>query len=386
MASVTALVTPELMKWARETMGLRLDEAARKIGRSVEEIQGWEDGTRKPTMSQLRKVSEVYKRPLAVFFLPEPPRDFTTLRDFRRLPERETREYSVELKLRIRTVDFRRRWLSEYLESEGVEPLSFVGSISLRTPASTTAKNIRHTLEIDTSDIKQLRFSEALRYWVRKAEEAGVFVFRGREIPLEQGRGFVISDRFAPVIYINSRDAWSAQIFTLAHELAHIWLGHSGISNLEVDGQVADQDVEKIEIYCNQVAAEVVLAPSEFHEVWSRLYQENLEHRIEKISREFKVSEEVIARRLLQEGKIEKQSYESVRARVKERWQQESIQKKSGWAKHSVKMASRNGHLFTRTVINGFRSGNISGRDASELLNVKINHFPRLAQEVGLAA
>lgn len=387
MTSVEALVTPAVMKWARDAMGYRLDEAARKIGRPVEDIQGWEDGTRRPTMAQLRKASEVYKRPLAVFYLPQPPRDFATLRDFRSLPESATREYGVELALLVRAVGFRHRWLSDYLESEGAEPLSFVGSVTTQTPARQTAQDIRHTLAIETAEIKRLSHpNEALRYWIRKIEAAGIFVFRGRAVAPEQARGFVISGRYAPIIFVNSGDALSAQIFTLAHELAHVWLGHTGISNLETSGRALNPEAEKIEVYCNQVAAEVVLEPAEFHEVWLRLHHPDLEQRIEKAAREFYVSEEVIARRLLQEGKIDKQAYEKVRAWVKQRWQEKSLKQKGGFATHPVKMAARNGHLFTRTVITGFRSGNISGNDASELLNVKINHFPQLAKEVGLPA
>lgn len=387
MASVAALVTPAVMKWAREKMGLRLDEAARKIGRPVEDVQGWEDGTRRPTMAQLRQASEVYKRPLAVFYLPEPPRDFTTLRDFRSLPDKETRQYGADLALLIRTVDFRRRWMSEYLESEGAETLLFVGSATLRTPPSQVAQDIRRTLAINTAHLRTLpTYRETLRYWIHQTEAAGIFVFRARDIALEEARGFVMSDRYAPIIVLNSRDALAAQIFTLAHELAHVWLGHTGISNLETTGHAVDQDSSTVETYCNRVAADVILEPAEFRQVWSLAHHPDLAQAIEKTAREFKVSEEVVARRLLQEGKLDQQTYESVRARVRQRWQEESLKQKGGRVAHEVKMAARNGHLFTRTVINGFRSGAISGRDASELLNVKINHFPRLAKKVGLVA
>ncbi len=383
MTSVEALITPAVMKWARESMGLRLDEAAKKIGRPVEDVEGWEDGSRRPTMAQLRKASEVYKRPMAVFYLPKPPRDFTTLRDFRSLPDSETRKFSADLALLIRAVDFRRRWLSDYLVGDGAEPLAFVGSVTLRTPPSQTAQNIRRTLEINTNEIKGTT-ADALRYWIGKAEAAGIFIFRSRDIPLDQARGFVMSDPYAPIVFINSRDAQAAQIFTLAHELAHVWLGHSGISNLELSGRTTDQEAAEIERYCNQAAAEVILEPAEFRQMWPRLGGENLTQQIGKAARAFRVSDEVIARRLLQEGIIDNQTYKKVRAEGKRRWEQEDQHKKAGPVRHSLRMATRNGHLFTRTIISGFRSGNISGRDASELLNVKINHFPQLAKEVGL--
>lgn len=385
MASVEALVTPEVIKWAREQMSLSLEEAARKIGRPVEDVAGWEDGSRRPTIAQLREASRVYKRPLAVFYLPAPPKGFSTLRDFRSLPESSPRQYSPELALLIRTADFRNRWLSEYLENDGVEPLPFVASASLGDPPGRVAADIRETLAITQTDLRHCSGrDEASRLWIRKAEAIGIFVFRLRSVSLAEARGFVISNAYAPMIFINANDAKAGQIFTLAHELAHIWLGHTGISNLETHGRMIDQEASAVETFCNQVAAEVILPPQDFRKSWA-VAEGDLDTKIARLAREFKVSELVIARRLFQEGIIARQVYEQIQTDVQKRWQEESRkEKKGGPVDYSVKMAAQNGHMFTKTVIAGFLSGAVSGRDASELLNVKINNFSKLGKAVGL--
>ncbi len=385
MASVEALVTPEVMKWAREQMSLSLDEAARKISRPVEDIIGWEDGTRRPTIAQLRDAARVYKRSLAVFYLSAPPEGFATLRDFRTLPESESRQYSPELALVVRTADFRQRWLSEYLEDEGNEPLSFVGSASLNDSPGRVAAGIRETLAMTHSELRECSgYDGALRLWIHKVEAAGVFVFRLRDVSVTEARGFVISDPYAPMIFLNANDAKAAQIFTLAHELGHLWLGHTGVSNLETRGRVIDQEADAVEVFCNQVAAEVILPPQRFREVWATAPSGALDKKIAKMAREFKVSEIVIARRLLQENVIARESYEEIQNNVKQRWEERRKEEKGGPVDYSIKMAARNGHMFTKTVLAGFLSGTISGRDASQLLNVKINNFTKLGKTVGL--
>lgn len=386
LVAVKALVTPELMRWAREQMGFSLDEAARKIRRPVEDVAGWEDGSRRPTIPQLRKASEVYKRPMAVFYLPQPPKDFQTLRDFRRLPDSYTRTFSPELALLVRTASYRQEWLHEYLEEEGAEPLPFVGSISLQDGAGRVAADIRRTLEISGEEIaKSGSRAAALRIWIRKAEKTGIFVFRSGDVSPEEARGFALSDPLAPVVFINSKDAKAAQIFTLAHELAHIWLGHRSISNLEPRGQVVGPEANSIEVFCNQVAAEIILEPNAFRRALRESPPgEELEKSIESLSRRFKVSEEVIARRMLQEGLIGDQTYQKLRAGYRKRWDDEQPQTREGGPTYYVTKAAQNGHLFTRTIIGGFLSGTISGRDASELLNVKLNNFAKLGEAVGL--
>ena len=314
MAKIEALITPSVLKWARERSGLTIEVASRKIGRTVAEILSWENGELKPTIPQARKAAEAYKRPLAVFYLPEPPRDFDTLRDFRSLPIDHPPEFSSELALLVRTAQYRMEWMSDFLRSEDVSPLPFVGSISINTPPTEASRKITETIQVSSSDQIQCgNRSEALRMWIDQTEKAGIFIFRQGQISLKEARGFVFCDYYAPFIFINSEDAKAAQLFTLAHELAHLWLNECGISNLEPIEFGNENEAAKIEVYCNKVASELVLNSSMFDFMLHKVDESKpIYDKVEELSGYFKVSEEVIARRMLNVGLLSADTYEDL--------------------------------------------------------------------------
>jgi Zn-dependent peptidase ImmA (M78 family) len=368
-----------------------VDEAAHKLGRPLEEISKWETGELRPTIPQARKASEVYRRPLAVFYLPEPPHDFETLRDFRTLPEGFSREYSHELSLLVRTTLYRQAWLKEFVIQEQGEPLGFIGSATIRSAPDDVAAQIRAVMGIKPED--QMRCQnryEALSLWIEKTEEAGVYVFRRGNIDLREARGFVIADEHAPFIFLNSEDAQPAQMFTLAHELCHLWINEPGISNLEPLSKAQLDSNLEIEVFCNQVAASTILAPIMFERLWKNQQSDlPLEGRIERLSSAFKVSEEAIARRLLEKEIITKARYEELRKLYQERWLKFREEKRRQLAamekgpSYYVRKLFNNGYAFTQTVISAYRNGMVSGRDASSLLEVKINHLGELAARGG---
>jgi Zn-dependent peptidase ImmA (M78 family) len=392
MQHVEALVTPSVMGWARKRSGFSLEDAAHKIGRPVDEISKWETGELRPSVAQARKASEVYKRPLAVFYLPEPPEDFETLRDFRTLPDGFSREYSQELGLLIRTTLFRQEWLKDFCIQEQAEPLSFIGSATMKSTPAEVAKKIREVLKITPQDQMRCRSrSEALSLWIDRVEQIGIYVFQQGDVDLQEARGFAIADEYAPFIFINSSDAEAARIFTLAHELCHLWINEPGISNLESFEKTKSDQVFDIEIFCNRVASILVLEPEAFafalKNIGSNL---GLEDKVRALSNIFKVSEEAIARRFLESGTISKARYEELRRVYQERWRlirderrKQMVANKKGPSFY-VKKLFNNGYAFTQTVISAYRNGAVSGRDASSLLEVKINHLARLSTQAGI--
>jgi len=392
MSRIEALITPSVMQWAREKAKLPIEEAAQKIRRPPEDILGWEDGSLRPSIAQARKAAEVYRRPLAVFYLSEPPSEFETLRDFRVLPDNELRDFSPELSLLIRTTRYRQEWTREYLLDEEVETLPFVGSYSPQNNPRDIALDILGVLEISPRDQQKCSSRyDALLLWLKKAELAGIFVFRQRQIELQEARGFIISDNIAPFIFINSDDSKAAQIFTLAHELAHLWLDISGISNMEDQGLPLDQDSSQIEYFCNQVAAEAVLEEGSFSQAWRRQNSaHSIEDRINQVSGLFNVSEEVVARRLLERDIISQQHYVELRKYYQDRWveikrkERRKMKSSKGGPSYYVTTVSQNGYAFTQTVIGAFVGGAISGRDASSLLNVKVNNLHQLGETAGI--
>lgn len=393
MVRIEALITPSLMRWAREKARLSIEQASKKIKRSKEEIEAWEAGTSRPTIPQARKASEVYKRPLAVFYLPEPPEEFDTLRDFRILPVDYEPDYSPELALLIRTAKFRQEWMREFLVEEGVTKLSFVGSSSLNDNPQDISRLILSELNLSPKEQINCRArNEALRLWIDRAERAGIIIFRQGKIDLKETRGFILCDEYAPFIFINSDDALAAQLFTLAHELAHLWLNQSGISNLEPFEKSFRDESQKIEIFCNRIASEAVLDRTLFNKSWRDQNPSlSIEEQIENISNLFKISEEAISRRLLDDGNIDHEMYLELREFYQNRWREfkekerQRMKSADGGPTYYVMKVFNNGYSFTQTVISAFEGGTITGRDASSLLDVKVSNIQRLAAAAGMA-
>ncbi|MBW8016023.1 MAG: ImmA/IrrE family metallo-endopeptidase [Planctomycetes bacterium] len=396
MPRIRANITPDVMEWARKSCGYCLDDAASKIGRSVEEVSAWESGELQPTIPQARKASEVYKRPLAVFFLPEPPEDFQTLRDFRRLPSDYSSEFSPHLNFLVRQTQDRQQWLRDYLRFEEMPQLGFIGSANLTDNVLKLAKTIRTMLGVTVDDVRRCRGAgDALRLWINKAEELGVFVFRGgsysyEQIDIIEARGFALTDDYAPFIFLNAQDAKAGQIFTLIHELAHLWLNISGISNL-VAARRATGESDRIEIFCNAVSAEVLVPQKCFSQRWRRVIMDKtVEEGIDSSARHFNVSREVIARRLLTWGKITNRKYRDLAQMFVEEWHANKILEKERQSlqdsrpNYYVIKSMNNGHSFCKIVIGAYQNGQLSGRDTSNLLGVKINKLVGVANAVNI--
>lgn len=385
MGTIEAQVTPEVMKWARESAKLDLPTAAQRIGRSEEEIRDWETGEKRPSLAQARRASEVYRRSLAVFYLPEPPKEFDTLRDFRQLPQGKSREWSPELALLIRRIRCRQEWLREFLVEEGFDRLSFVGSASLSTESASLTGSIHNELGVAMKD--QIACHEprlALNLWAEHAEDAGINICQEGGVDSEEARGFVLADDYAPFIYINSNDSYGGRLFTLIHELVHLWINQPGISNLQDRDEQPHSPEARIERFCNSVAADVLVDKALLQLHWSQQSQGDLQERVHDAAMEFAVSEEVVARRLLELHAISEQDYLALRQYYASRWAEYRKRQKErrGRPRYAMLMAKSNGYRFTRMVFDAYRRDRISGRDASSLLHVKVNNFSKVAQEV----
>lgn len=386
MARMQALVTPKVMKWARESAKLDISTAAKRIGRPEDDIQQWECGKKMPTFAQARRAAEVYKRSLAVFYLPDPPKDFDTLRDFRQFPQGVSREWSPELALLIRQVQARQEWLHDFLVEERLESLPFLGSASLQTPPKDLASIIRKTLELPIEEQMACREPrEALNLWTGRAEFFGINICRQGGIESDEARGFALTDEYAPFIYINSNDSYAGRLFTLLHELVHLWINQPGISNLGNLHRLRGDEAQ-IERFCNRVASGTLVDETILYTHWaSRDVEEELRVQISGIAKKFSVSEEVIARRLLDSREISEADYTSLRSYYAARWaehHQKQKAKKGGGPRYGLKMALANGYYFTRVVVGAYKQGRISGRDASSLLHVKVNNIPSLEVQV----
>ena len=383
------------MQWARQKSGYSIEDAAKRINREVKEVEAWESGELKPTLAQARKAAEIYKRPLAVFFLPKPPKDFDTLRDFRKLPKDISEAYSPQLAYTIRRLQSRQQWISNFLQGEGYKSLGFLGSASVKNNPDRLAAKVRSVVGIEPENILECKSrQDALQLWIDRVEEAGVYVCQAgnlqhEKISVDEARGIALMDKYAPFIFINARDAKAAQLFTLTHELVHLWINEPGLSNL-VSSRKSTTDTEKIEVFCNKVAAEILVPQLLFKSTHQSIKDKPIEEQIVLMSIKFKVSQEVIARRYLDYGKISPRYYRQLIQRFrheflerKEKEKQERRTKEGGPNYYLLKLIN-NGRAFTQTVINAYKSGEVSGITTANLLEMKINYIPTVADMLHL--
>jgi transcriptional regulator with XRE-family HTH domain len=258
-ASIPALVEPSVLRWARESIDLTQVAAARKIGVPDDRVEQWENGEAQPTIAQLRKAATVYKRALAVFFLPVPPVDFDTLRDFRRVAEAEEGAWSPALHADYRRAHEQREHALELFEIEDVTPPSGWRLESLPSDDEQIAGAARKRL-LGLSPLSLPRGAgtvyDHLNVWVAGLEAAGVLVLataRG-QVKTEEMRGFSLYFDQVPVIVVNGADAPRGRLFTLVHEYAHLMLHTEGLCDTLTDLRAVTPD-RRLEAQCNALAA-----------------------------------------------------------------------------------------------------------------------------------
>ena len=386
-----APITPGVLKWARESAKISAVSAALRISTSEEKIIQWETGEAMPSISQAKKLAEFYKRPFALFFLPEIPRDFTPLQDFRRTGSIELGTASLFM---IREIQERQAWLSDFNEENEMAPLPFIGKFALDNSPSQVAEDILHTLEINPCNYKNLA---PLKVWLTQIEAHGIYVSRSSfihsrmTISVEELQGFAIADNYAPFVFLNTGDWEAPTLFTLVHELAHLWINESGISNISLLDTEPISSYHPIEIFCNEVAACALIpiggiSQVDFHKI---------QHpRIFQISKRWGVSSFALLVRAFNLELITIEQYHNLKAEAEYNFKvflkheeiKRAKQKEQGkGTPHPLTLRlNRNGKMFTQTVLEAYKGGQISSSTASQLLNVKINHFPKLEARIYL--
>ncbi|HEY2122248.1 MAG TPA: XRE family transcriptional regulator [Chthoniobacterales bacterium] len=231
---------PQVLRWVRERAGLTRADLADVLGLDLDKVEEWERRGAL-TFGQAERIAKKTHAPLGYLFLQEPLRESLPIPDLRTVAGRSTSEPSLELLDTLDEAERRQDWYRDYVRSENLAPLDFVESISLNTDHDIAAQSIRDRIGFQTEiRARAATWEEALRLQVEQIEETGVLVMRNgivgsnthRPLSVDEFRGFALADRYAPLIFLNGADGKAAQMFTLAHELVHIWLGQSGISNL----------------------------------------------------------------------------------------------------------------------------------------------------------
>ena len=370
--SVKALITPEVLKWARERrIRLEIDYAAKRLKIDPARLETWENGTEQPTFTQLKNIAKLYKTHISIFYLPEPPTDFQPLTDYRVLPEHlaTNEEQIYRLNANIIEAYERRETLIELyrLLEESLPEVTL--NIDRGENPRQTAEKIIEFLEFKREELQQANNAyTALKFWKHTVETKGILVCQTNphlSVDLETVRGFCIAQKPLPVIILNSKDKPYGRIFTIIHELVHIGLGESGIQNVEFR-KVGRHNLNPVEVFCNRVAAEVLVPKNELLAI---VKLRTLEEDLPKISKHFHVSPEVIMRRLLTLKKISRRQYRTYRNSQAKKYRN-AARRDPGHPPYYNRLLSASGEYFARTAFTAYYEDKIT---ISELASVFFN-------------
>lgn len=370
-------VSPDLIKWA-----INRTDKAQALEQDFPVLK-WISREKQPTLKQLEKFAKATSTPVGLFFLPTPPVEKLSIPNFRTIEDNKGYHPSPDLLETVQTMERRQEWIRSYFVDQSYDPLTFVGSAKRTDNIKLVAKAIRITLGLNNGWAAGCsNWQEALRMLQRKVEAAGIFVFVSgivgnnthRKLNVNEFRGFVLVDDFAPVVFINGADGKAAQMFTLAHELAHIWFGASAafdLNNLE-------PSLDEIEVLCNKVAAEFLIPEEELYTFWKKVHRDD--DRFGKIARQFKVSEIVAARRALDLKFINKSEFfEFYNVKQQEMYEQTT----NGGGDFYRTQAVRIGRRFAETVITATKEGSLLYREAYRLTGLNGRTFSELAERLG---
>jgi len=388
--SVIALPNPELLVWARESVGLDHENVANRLRVQAETIQLWEGGTEKPTLAQLRRLADIYKRPLAVFYLPERPKDFQPLKDFRRGRKGpHSHRLSPNLFLAVRNAEDRREWALELYETLEQKPPKFAGGLRQEEGIEEAGEKVRRAIGMRFEAQSRWRSEyEALRNWRAAIESAGILTFQASDVETNEARGFSISERPLPVAVANVKDAPRGRIFTLLHEVVHVLLNQSGLCDIK-DDRRGNSLAARVELFCNRVAGAALFPKREF--LSTNVVRQHpkgdpkwTDFELQELSRKFGGSREAALVRLLG---LDLTTWEYYLAKREEfyRKYQEAQERATGFAAPHAVAISNAGPTFTRLVLEGLNRNKITTSDFSDYLQIRVKHLSEVKQEVSLA-
>ncbi|MBL8392198.1 MAG: ImmA/IrrE family metallo-endopeptidase [Candidatus Accumulibacter sp.] len=375
-------VKPELLRWACARS--RIDELDLSV--RFPQVDAWERGEKQPTIKQLEAFAKATHTPLGYFFLPEPPVERLPIQDFRTVGEDVARP-SADLLDTIFAMQRRQDWLREERRDGAAEPVEFVGSARLSDDPEAVGREMRRVLGLDdgwAADVKT--WTEAVGELRRRTEKLGVIaVINGvvgnnsaRKLDVHEFRGFALTDSYAPLIFVNGAGAKSAQMFTLAHELAHVWLGRDGEGLSGFEGIFPGD--QRIERFCDRAAAEFLVPAGELKKKWPTAKLED--DLFERLARHFKVSPIVAGRRAMDLRLVGRdvffKFYKDYTQRERDRV------KTAGGGDFYNTQNTRLGESFALAVMRAALAGRLSFKEAYDLTGLRGGTFQEYGRRLGV--
>jgi len=377
----TANINTDMLTWARERSGISVPDFARRCGISEQRLREWESGERKLTFNQAMRFAEKAHVPFGYLFLAKPPEEVLPIPDLRTLEGQGVQRPSAELLDLVKLMMQRQEWYREYLQQHFAETNPYVGRASSSDSVESIVEDIRACLDVEPHPNRG-KWDDYYRDLVQRIESLGILVMRqgnlghhSRPLNVDEFRGFAIVDEYAPIIFVNHSDALGARLFTLIHELCHIWIGQSGIS----DGNTNTHRRE--EVLCNAVAAEFLVPAQEFRALWQH-DSENWHDNLPPLEAHFHVSTWTLARRALTLNFISQQEYGRYIFEQKRRYEQ---RKGGGGPTYYQTKKAQISRQFSQAVVGEALSGQLLLREAGELLGgIKPGKIETFARELGV--
>lgn len=373
-----AIINEEIITWARERVGFDIPTLARILNQSSENIQKWETGQKKPTVNQAINFAKKTKIPFGFLYLDTPPKMEMPISDFR-LGDKATEKNidNANLYNLVNSYNYKIKWYEDYLKDIGTnyDSSHYLNKFNIDNDIKEIALDIKKQLKLDnvTQTKKRGNPRRFLKIFTDKCENFGIWIVRSgyvgtntnNTIPPEVCNGFALKSVYSPMIWINPRSYHSVRVFTLAHELAHLWIGREGLSNLNPRDENHDNGSD-IERQCNKVAAELLVPKNELKNLWVKTG--DLLNDLDKLNTYFGVSRFVILNKMRDMSLITYEDYVNTRNELLKKIKVDTP-KSSGGDYYKNKI-SRNGKKFTRAVLNSMHSQQITIRDAGDLLEI----------------
>lgn len=370
-------ISPKVLKWARKSAGLSVEDVVSKMKRKLityELVESWESGLESPTYPQLERLAyEIYKRPLAIFFFPDAPEEVTAKQSFRTLPEFGINNMPAKMRFLLRKAQSYQFNLYELFDGVNTSDKKITEELNfdIATPIEIMAKQVREYLSVDIDEQKSLGSSEnAFKKWRKVLEESGIFIFKDA-FKADDFSGFCLYDDKFPLIYVNNSKSFNRQIFTLFHELAHLLFKTGGVdTNLDEYIGYLQGDDKKIEVLCNKFAGEFLVPSESFNDNTFDIVIDD--ENISFLAATYKVSKEVILRKFLDQGKVD-QSYYYKKVDL---WNKGArLNKSSGGGNYYFTKGSYLGSKYIEKAFSQYYQNRITTERLADYLDVKVKNI-----------
>jgi DNA-binding protein, putative len=363
MRTNEAFITPSVLEWAIKRAGV----SAESIHKKAEQ---WVSGKARPTFKQAVDIAKTLQIPFGYLWLKEPPKEQEIIPDLRTIGNGGLAQIPLELKTVVNDVKQKQEWFKEYAKTNGILKCEAIGRFKGSDDTQEIADDVTARLEIQDLVGSGCDKDRMLKNLIEKIEKLGILVMRNsilrgntkKKLNLDTFRGFAIFDEFAPLIFINTNDSKAGQIFTLMHEVAHLWIGQSGISDLDI------RENNKIELACNEIAAKILMPKTKIQKAFREFDDDRW---LECIADRFSVSTLAVLNRLRSLSLLAPRRYQELYNAEMERLSRIPKTRPSGAPPPEVMVRVRNGYLFTFVVTSSVLSGDETYTNGASLLGFK---------------